>query len=409
VGKPGLQTFGILLILAGSLLLHSCIRGSIYPATFSTEGITQPPIIRVALTRDTEHRHPSVPIAISGAYVVLEGERVSRTEQALSGTITRTPSGTLSLDGTDLGVREITFDPAVDGDLALFGRRYRGAAYIYSDPAGTGIVACNDVDLESYVRGVLTAEMPMSYPKASLHAQSVAARTYALYEIKSRTLRDRHGFDVFDDTRSQMYRGMAAETDTSDQIVRDTRGVVLTFKGRIFKTYFSNTCGGGTDSAHDVFGDPDLPPLAGAPCNYCTGSRFYKWGPVILSMESAEKKLFPDDPSAQIRAVRVARRTDEDRLVELEIILAGDRSETMDANIVRLTLNEGVSIQSDQRIRSTRMSLEVTDKNLRMFGNGWGHGVGMCQEGARGMARANHSGEAILEFYYPQAKLHQIY
>ena len=74
-----------------------------------------------------------------------------------------------------------------------------------------------------------------------------------------------------------------------------------------------------------------------------------------------------------------------------------------------MALNEGVAIQSAKRIRSTRMKIEVTDGKLRIYGGGWGHGVGLCQEGARGMARTNASGASILLHYYAGSKLHKMY
>ena len=109
-----------------------------------------------------------------------------------------------------------------------------------------GLTLVNDVDLEDYLRGVVGKEMSLSRGEEALKAQVVAARTYALYEAKMRTLATVKGekFDVYDDERSQVYGGQERETATAARLVDDTRGEFVIYGSRLVKTFFSSTCGG---------------------------------------------------------------------------------------------------------------------------------------------------------------------
>src|ERR1700754_1256955 len=142
--------------------------------------------------------------------------------------------GALLLNGTSVpGIR--------DG-------RYRGAFEFR--PSGGGISAINALGLESYVRGVVSAESPSAWPAEALKAQAVAARTYA---ITARAGSISQGFDQFADTRSQMYKGVAAETPNTDAAVSATAGQVVTYGGQPVTTYFFSTSGGHTESVENSF------------------------------------------------------------------------------------------------------------------------------------------------------------
>src|SRR3954449_12137242 len=105
-----------------------------------------------------------------------------------------------------------------------------------------GLMAVNTVDLDGYVKGVVPGEVPASWPAEALKAQAVAARTYAMTTDAGGTT-----FDQYADTRSQVYRGVAAETPSTDAAVAQTKGQVVTYGGQPVTTYFFSTSGGETE------------------------------------------------------------------------------------------------------------------------------------------------------------------
>ena len=195
--------------------------------------------------------------------------------------------------GVDLGIgEELHIRPAFDGGVRVNGHAYRGTYRLVAVSPGRFDVI-NDVDLDSYLKGVIAREMPSRWDIEAYKAQAIAARTYALYEVATAGSRYWH---VYDDTRSQVYGGMASETSKAVQAVEQTSGVVLAYgplgRERIFKAYFSSCCGGIGQSAADALGDADIPPLTernvGALCN---ASPHFNWGPVAFSKAELTRRV----------------------------------------------------------------------------------------------------------------------
>jgi SpoIID/LytB domain protein len=139
------------------------------------------------------------------------------------------------------------------------------------------------VPIEAYVRGVVAAEMPPTWPKAALEAQAIASRTYAITD-------DAGGarFDVYSDTRSQVYLGKAAETSASNEAVRDTAGQIVTYQGKPAITYFFASSGGRTESIQNSFiGAAPEPWLTGVPDPY-DGGPLHRWTVKITFAEAAK-------------------------------------------------------------------------------------------------------------------------
>jgi stage II sporulation protein D len=142
---------------------------------------------------------------------------------------------------------------------------------------GKTLSVVNSVPIEAYVRGVVSNEMPRDWPLEAVKAQAVAARSYALSH--------RHGadFDVFSDTRDQVYGGVATETPVGDQAVAETRRQVLFYDGKVATTFFFSSSGGRTASAGDVFpNSKPMPYLVSVPDPYDTASPWHTWGPVVM-------------------------------------------------------------------------------------------------------------------------------
>jgi stage II sporulation protein D len=162
------------------------------------------------------------------------------------------------------------------GPLAVAGTGlYRGALELRPDGSG-GIETVNALGLEDYVRGVISAEMPAGWAPEALKVQAVAARTYALTTDAGGGV-----FDQYADTRSQMYRGVAAETPSTDAAVAATRGLVVTYDGRPAVTYFFNSSGGHTENVENVWPRATPEPwLRGVvdPYDGAGGDPYHAWG-----------------------------------------------------------------------------------------------------------------------------------
>jgi stage II sporulation protein D len=163
---------------------------------------------------------------------------------------------------------------------------YRGS--LQFSPAGKGVQTVDAVGLDDYVRGVVPEEMPASWAPAALEAQAVAARTYAIT-----TSTDGNGYDLYSDSRSQMYGGVGAETAATDAAVAATSGQVVTYDGNPAVTYFFSSSGGYTESIQDAWpGATPEPWLRAVPDPYdgAGGDPYHQWGSQ-LSLAAATRKL----------------------------------------------------------------------------------------------------------------------
>jgi stage II sporulation protein D len=134
---------------------------------------------------------------------------------------------------------------------------YRGSLRLILGPSSVGVV--NHLGLDQYLRGVVPVEMPVTWPREALRAQVIAARSYAVKELNS----DTGTYDMFDDTRSQLYRGIEAERATTDELIAAEPGAVIRYGDKIIKAFFFSTGGGATENNEYVFvgssGKPGTP------------------------------------------------------------------------------------------------------------------------------------------------------
>ncbi len=191
------------------------------------------------------------------------------------------------------GRRSAPFTPPLrltgtNAGLTLIGHgTYAGALVFYPSPSG-GVLTVNAVDLEDYVRGVIAEEMPSSWPEQALEAQAVAARTYVLADAPVNP-----DYDVYSDTRSQMYGGISAETPATNTAAEATQGQVVESAGQIVPTYFFASSGGHTESIQNVWlGVSPAPYLVGVPDPYDTAADdpYYRWQDA-LSLSTAAGDL----------------------------------------------------------------------------------------------------------------------
>jgi stage II sporulation protein D len=285
------------------------------------------------------------------------------------------------------------------GTLVVNGTTYRGDLIVRAATQPPGLLVVNRANLEEYVAGVVGSEMPLLFPEQALRAQAVASRTYALYALRSR---EADAFDVADDQSSQVYRGLANETDRARKVTLDTLGVILTYRGRVFNSYFHSTCGGETIPASWVFGEAPIPPLSGAPCGFCADSKYYRWRASVTRVDLAAKLAKEGFPVGRVDRVEVLERGPAGHVALVRILHAGGEVRVKGAKLR--------AILGTSAVRSTAFDIEDPGGDaIALAGRGWGHGVGLCQFGARGMAQAGYDALAILRRYYPAAELVRIY
>jgi stage II sporulation protein D len=193
---------------------------------------------------------------------------------------------------------------------------YRGGLVL--QPSGSALQVINELGLDDYVRGVVAAEMPSSWAPAALQAQAIAARTYAITTDGSAPL--------YPDTRSQVYRGIAAEAASTDAAVAATQGQVVEYGGAPVTTYFMSTSGGETENVEDSFlGASPEPWLVSVQDPYDSISPRHTWGPIRMSLTSVGSKL-GRLVKGRFRGIVVTQRGHSPRVVKAQIV--GSRGRT---------------------------------------------------------------------------------
>ena len=193
---------------------------------------------------------------------------------------------------------------------------YRGALLISA--SGSAMTVVNALDLEDYVRGVVSAESPSAWPVEALKAQAVAARTYALT-----THAGGSAFDQYADTRSQVYRGVAAETPNTDGAVSATAGQVVTFGSQPVTTYFFSTSGGETEDVQNVFvGSDPKPWLKAVEDPFDNVSPRHRWGPYRFTASQVQRKL-RRYVRGSFKRIKVVKRGVSPRVVRAQVVGTG--------------------------------------------------------------------------------------
>jgi stage II sporulation protein D (peptidoglycan lytic transglycosylase) len=297
------------------------------------------------------------------------------------------------------------------------GRWYRGTFRVYATSAG-GLTLVNEVELESYLRGVLPSEIgnPPAGEYEAVKAQAVAARSYTLSYIGRRA---ELGFDLWATVEDQVYEGTKRENAPSDRALRETEGEVAVSDGLPLRALYCSTCGGRTSNVEDVWPWPWTSYLrsvrdAGDDSDYCARSGTYRWREEwnvaeflqTLRQYAPGEGASPSLLAGNLLDARIRSRSRCGRVAELviettsgETVLRGDRIRWVlrrpgtAAAILRSSfIKIGVARDGDGR-----------PERVIVSGAGNGHGIGLCQNGALGMARAGKGYREILRHYYKGA------
>ena len=307
-----------------------------------------------------------------------------------------------------------------DALVSYGGRRYRGELLFV--PADTGIVVVNRVRMDDYLRGVVPLEIGTraAADSAAVQAQAVTARSFAYVHLRDDPdAGSPRPYDLTAGTGDQIYGGADVETAVSNAAVTATRGLVLKYAGRVVNAPYHSTCGGSTAAASEVWrsrDEPYLRPVAdripGSDRFYCDIAPRYRWtrtleGPTLraaLVRYLGTYTAVPGPNPGAPRDVQIDARTPSGRVGTLKI--ATDRGNyVLRGNDIRYVLRApgGEILNSTYFSVETATGRDGTLATLTLRGTGYGHGVGMCQWGAIGRARAGQDFLTILRTDSPGA------
>ncbi len=302
------------------------------------------------------------------------------------------------------------------------GRRYRGRLQVVW--SGAGLTLISRVPLESYVAGVIGGEMGRRREDEiqAMLAQAVVSRTVA---FKNRGRWESLGFDLYGDIRDQVYGGVGAETPAVWEAVRRTAGRVVRYHGQVIDAFFHSTCGFSTAAVEEAFRGgsrrPYLRPVSDARGAggkfYCDISPRFRWREewdasrlrAILTRTLPSVTSVGGDGLQRITSIEVRRTTPSGRVGELRIGFA--RGEV---RVAGTDVRQVLRPEPERWLGSGAFQLHVTTQEGQVarvvaVGAGWGHGVGLCQWGAVGRARAGQNYEKILTTYFPGTTIDRLY
>lgn len=378
------------------------------------------PFVRVLL----DEQQASAAVSGEGAFAV---ECVSGEKQTVyySSNPVRVESRQLSLAVYDQtgnvieeGLNEVNVLPRGSGRrLILNGHRYRGMFKVV--PHGQNVQIVNIIYMEDYLRGVVPPEIGKRSPEEieAVKAQAVAARTYAMSHL------NQYGgqpYDIKSGIIDQLYEGIDVEEPLVSRAIDQTAGVVAMYQDKFIDAYYHSTCGGFTDDITDVWDRQELPYLKPVvDGDACSWSKYFRWSEVFTEQQ-LRGRLEQYLASDRGRDLRIGRITD----VQIIGRTAGGRVAQMMVRteldvfrfykdrirwVVGRTSNPDLILPSDRFDVELQRDAQGNLVQITFRGQGYGHGVGMCQCGAIGHARTGWAFEKILAHYYTGIEIKKLY
>ncbi|KAF0217739.1 MAG: stage II sporulation protein [Geobacteraceae bacterium] len=275
------------------------------------------------------------------------------------------------------------------------GKGYRGI--IECTHGDKGVVVVNELPLEDYLVGLINCEISSQWPMESIKAQAVIARSYAVYQKEARKNAPYH---LESTVMDQVYEGCDIEDSRAARGVKETAGEVLTFGGNVIQAFYHSNCGGHTEASENVWGYP-LPYLQGVECKYCIAAPSVKWEQTV-PLKKIESLLKSGGYQVfGLKEIKPGRRNESGRLTDLHLFSAKGK-QTVPAAKFRMAMGSTV-------IKSTNFEVRTVEESVLFSGVGYGHGVGLCQWGAKQRAVDGFDYREILSYYYPGTRLEKIF
>lgn len=354
------------------------------PAIGSGSSPLHPEAIRVAVLKGAES------VRLDGNGLLAADEKGEPLRVVFPVIVARTKDG-LMVNGKTLS-RLMVSSPAY---ILVNGKKYRGVMEV--SPAERGVLVVDELPLEEYLVGLINCEISSQWPMEAIKAQAVIARSYAVYQKEARKNAPYH---LESSVMDQVYEGCDIEDSRAVRGVRETTGEVLTYDGKVIQAFYHSNCGGHTEASENVWGYA-LPYLRGVECTYCLTAPSAKWE-VTLPLKKVESLLRGNGYQvAGLREIRAGQRNRSGRLTDLALLSAKSR---LSISAVNFRKAIGYTV-----IKSTNFDVRTNGDDISFTGIGYGHGVGLCQWGAKQRAGDGFSYREILSYYYPGTKLLKLY
>lgn len=276
--------------------------------------------------------------------------------------------------------------------LYVNGRPYRGTIKIISDNDGLSVV--DILPIESYLVGVINHEISSKWHIEAVKAQAIVARTYAYVRMKNNSGAAYH---IEGTVAGQVYKGTSSEDEAAQKAVRSTAGIILAYKDKPVMAVYHSNAGGRTEAAKEIW-NTDYEYLRSVKSPYDKTQPGYEW---TYSITSAELKT---------ALKRIGRKGGVPVKLSVEETMPSGRVKTV---LVKTDDSEKYTITGEDLrkaigqtiIKSTLFEIDRSGGKFFFTGRGYGHGVGMSQWGAKGMAEDGYSYKEILYHYYPGTDL----
>lgn len=316
-------------------------------------------------------------------------------------TVCRTTDGAILFEfdcGKDLNLAvspQSSYEPAVTW---FKGYRYHGD-FEYVRRSGDKLTVINIVDIEDYVKGVIPYEMSGSWPIEALKAQALCARTYAASHFNANSY---YGFDVTNDTYSQVYRGLTGATSTSDAAVEQTAGIYILYAGEPISAMYCSSNGGATEDSENITGNAvgylrgkvDSFEAAAASINANSS-----WTDTLTRSQLAEKANTLGFSIASADSIEITY-SDTGNVIGMKLTDSNGRSASFSGKACYEFCTSTLGLKS--------ISFEISENgdSVTFIGSGWGHSLGMSQFGAYAMAKTyGFTYDQIVNFYYTDITL----
>jgi stage II sporulation protein D len=348
-------------------------------------------MVRVAIVRDARELN----LSIDGPYIFIDmdlGKAIAKGPKLLKAKVRLLDKGLFM--GMDVyPSKRLIIKPTKDATVVINNHTFRGDILLMRTP-NNRLTVINNIDIEDYIKGVLYHEVSHHWPMEALKAQAVATRTYAIYKMDASK---RNDYDVTNDIYSQVYGGKNSERYRTGLAVERTIGQVLNYQDKILPAYFHATCAGMTEDVKELW-DMSTPPLRGVPCSFCQDSPHMNWKKNyrLQNIQSSLNKL--GHKIGSIKEISIIERDRSERIKSLKITDRNEISITISGKDFREAIGPN-------ELKSNNYEITMQGYYVDFIGKGWGHGVGLCQWGARGMAEQQFTFKQILSYYYPSAQL----
>ncbi len=271
---------------------------------------------------------------------------------------------------------------------------YAGALEVWRNGEGL-LVLINELSLEEYVAGTVRAETSERWPVEALRAMAVVARTYGVFHQRRNAAKPYH---LVAGNAHQNYAGRAGDGSPAREAARATAGQVLTWQGSVFPAFYHSDSGGFTEPAQNIFSGEGIPPLPGIRDEFSIDSPNYTWTMTLPLATLAERLRQGGFDVGEVTGLSVLERSPSFRVARLAVDHTRGTTTLKGTDFRRL-------IGYDVLKSTLFVPVLAADGAVRFEGRGWGHGAGLSQFGAKGMADRGYAYPQILAHYYPGTAL----